>query len=61
MYINMYQQKMICVHVILYLNITMSAAIQYLQEVEWGIWNIETNNKLHFLKLIQWADKSNYL
>lgn len=39
----------------------MSAAIQYLQEVEWGIWNIETNNKLHFLKLIQWADESNYL
>lgn len=39
----------------------MSAAIQYLQEVEWGIWNIETNNKLHFLKLVQWADKRNYL
>lgn len=29
--------KKICVHVILYLSITMSAAIQYLQEVEWGI------------------------
>lgn len=50
MYINMYQQKMICVHVILYLNITMSAAIQYLQEVEWGIWNIETQQQTALLK-----------